>query len=734
MIFNVFAASFAAVALLAMLGAYLKRPKRAELATSAVLAVSAASGAYYQSFWTAVGFGLLMLWGLYSATNAVTFSWRFRVGLTLALVALTALSLAPTVHDEVVCSSNKPLAELRSSCPAVLKQMPAEARDAHVKLAAQGDKGVTQFLLQNVGFRLVRGLDLAGGLRLVYNVQVDEAIRDKRDRAYDQLRASMTKELGLAAGDVPTVEELGKLAAKVKLQKPREHAELIVASFEDAADSAKILDEKHIAPFLREMTVLRGADGKSVTFRIRNEVGADVRDKAVQQAKETIHRRIDGLGVKEAAISVRDEDIIVEVPGNQEKEFDRIREIISETARLEFKLLDDAVNFFEPIASATDAALPVGLRFEIENAPLGLSENGSARSLPSYFARLNKLDNETLEEALKRMREWAATLSIDEDHEIGFGKVFEVNPDTEEFEHVGWRTYFLRAKAELTGDMVRDALAMGDQSDAGLGGWHVQMTLTPLGAERFEEITGANVKKRFAIILDSKVESAPVINEAIGGGTARITMGSGSLQQQLADSRKLELVLRSGALPAPISLSNEQRIGALLGQDAIDDGLKAAALGGMLVLLFMFWQYRRAGGIANLAVAFNLLMQLAILAMFNASMTLPGLAGLALTIGMSVDANVLINERIREEVAAGKSARAAVALGYDRAFSAIFDGNATTLIAGLIMAQYGTGPIKGFAVTLIVGMMTNLFTGVVVTKLLFEWWVSGSRNVKLVLG
>ncbi|MSP25066.1 MAG: protein translocase subunit SecD [Myxococcales bacterium] len=734
MIFKVLAASFAAIALLSVAGAYLKRPKRSVLIWAVVSASFAAGGAYYQSFWPTVGAGLLVVWALIAATNSVTFAWRVKVGMTLAIAVVVMLALFPTIHDEGVCSRTKPVAELRSSCPEVLKQMPSEARDEHMKLAALGEKGFTQFLLQNIGFRLVRGLDLAGGLRLVYNVQVDEAIRDKRDRYYDQLRASMTKQLGLSALDAPTVPEMAKLADKVKLHKPREQSDIITATFQDTADTTKALEDAFIAPFLRELTLLRGADGKAVTFRIRNEVGADVRDRAVQQAKETIHRRIDGLGVKEAAISVRDEDIIIEVPGNQEKEFDRIRELISETARLEFKLLDDAANFFEPIASSPEASLPVGMRFEVENAPLGLGEGGGQRSAPSYFARLNKLDGETIEETLKRMREWAATLQIDEDHEVGFGKVYEVNPDTEQYELVGWRTYFLKAKAELTGDMVRDALASSDQNDAGLGGWHVQMTMTPLGAERFEAITAANVKKRFAIILDAKVESAPVINEAIGGGTARITMGSGNLQQQLEDSRKLELVLRSGALPAPISLSNEQRIGALLGQDAIDDGIKAASVGGLLVVLFMFWQYRWSGGIASLAVAFNLLLQLAILAMFNASMTLPGLAGLALTVGMAVDANVLINERIREEVLAGKSARAAVSLGYDRAFSAIFDGNATTLIAGLIMAQYGSGPIKGFAITLIVGMATNLFTGVVATKLLFEWWVNSSRGMKLSIG
>src|SRR5262249_54101591 len=200
------------------------------------------------------------------------------------------------------------------------------------------------------------------------------------------------------------------------------------------------------------------------------------------------------------------------------------------------------------------------------------------------------------------------------------------------------------------------------------------------------------------------------------------------------DARKLELVLRSGALPAPISPSNEQRIGPSLGADAISQGGKGAIGGITLVLLFMVMYYSRAGFIADVAVLFNLVLQVAILAMLGASMTLPGIAGLALTVGIAVDANVLINERIREELRRGKSPRAAVDVGYEKAFSAIIDGHVTTLISGLILAQYGSGPIKGFAVTLIIGIAASLFTGVVCTRLMFDWAVRGRKVKKLYLG
>jgi preprotein translocase subunit SecD len=212
-------------------------------------------------------------------------------------------------------------------------------------------------------------------------------------------------------------------------------------------------------------------------------------------------------------------------------------------------------------------------------------------------------------------------------------------------------------------------------------------------------------------------------------------MGSQDPEVQLRDSRKLELVLRSGALPAPISPTNEQRIGPSLGRDSIALGIQGAVGGGALVLVFMFMYYGGAGLIANIAVLLNLFLQLAVLATFGASMTLPGIAGLALTLGMSVDANVLINERMREEVRDGKSPRAAVEVAYSKALSAIVDGQLTTIIAGVVLAQYGTGPIKGFAVTLIVGVLCSIFTGVMVTRVLFDLWVRnlGSKG-KLSLG
>jgi preprotein translocase subunit SecD len=722
-IYTVLAIAFGVIGLASLAGAWIKRNKRVPFVWALFCAVVTASAAFYNQFWPVPVFGLMTVWALISALNLMSMNWRLKVGLTWFVALGAVFAFFPTIHDEVLCSEKRGDA-IPETCSAKLSALDTEARAALAESSAAGDEGFLPWMLNNMSFRMVRGLDLKGGLRLVYTVGVEEAVRDKRDRYYDDIRERLTKAFGLAEGDDPTVAEMQKLSEFATVKKVRDNFDTIIVEFANPADSTAKINDDFLTVFLRELNLVRSADGKTVTFQIRNEVESTIRESAVRQAKQTIERRIDGLGVKEAAVLPRDEDIIIEIPGNDERAFADIRDTISQTARLEFKLLDDSSNFFEKYTTAE--GMPEGVRFDIENAPLG-----PGKSQPNFFGRINRLKGESLEEALGRFKEWTASLPVDEDHEIGFEKVYEYDEDADIYEAVGWRTFYIWSKAELTGAEVREAYARADQTDTGFGQWYVLMELSPAGSQAFERITEQNVKKRFAIILDGRVESAPEIREKIGGGTARISMGAGGMQQQHKDAKKLELVLKSGALPAPISPSNEQRIGPSLGADAIDSGLKGASLGAIAVISLMFLFYRRAGFIAVTAVFFNLMLQLTVLSMFSASMTLPGIAGLALTVGMAVDANVLINERIREELRAGKSARAAVQVGYDRAFSAIIDGNATTLISAFVLAQYGTGPIKGFAVTLIVGMLCNLFTGVVVTRLFFEFWVRGRRNVNL---
>jgi preprotein translocase subunit SecD len=695
MLHNILQFGFPALGLICAVGGYLSKPRRSSLWTAAIAGGLAGVAAHYESFWTMVTLVLIMLWAAITASKLIDFAWRFKAGMVAVVFLFAFLSFWPTVS---AMSGGK------VPCP--------------------------QYIQDNVSFRLVAGLDLRGGLRLVYTVDVAEAIRDKRDRFYDEMRGLLATSYGFHEGDkLPSREALAKLVDKVEMTKPKSDASTIIVKFKDPADASKI-DEQFNRRFQYDMQMIKDPTGTEFTYKIKTDVESLIRERAVTQAKETINRRVDELGLREASVVVRDEDIIIEVPGEDEKSFQEIRDIISRTARLEFKILDDDQDFIGSLkGKASDDQMPEGVSLDnMENAPVG-----KGKTNPVHYATVTKKEGETMQDARARLKEFLEKFEMPNDRELGYGVLYETDPDTFRQFEKGWRTYFLYSRADITGDQIRDAAAMPDQ-DSSLGGWHVALTFTDSGGDRFEEITGANVKRRFAIILDEKVESAPVIQTRIAGGHAQITMGASDPQTQLEDSRKLELVLRSGALPAPIMPSNEQRIGPSLGRDSIAQGVKATLVGSVLVLIFMFLYYSRAGLIADLAVVGNLFLQLAVLASFGASMTLPGIAGLALTLGMSVDANVLINERIREELRTGKSPRAAVEAGYDKAFSAIIDGNLTTLLSALILAQYGTGPIKGFAVTLMVGLISNLFTAVFATRVVFDFLVRFRKLKTLRMG
>ncbi len=280
-------------------------------------------------------------------------------------------------------------------------------------------------------------------------------------------------------------------------------------------------------------------------------------------------------------------------------------------------------------------------------------------------------------------------------------------------------TYTVERKTLMTGEVIADARV---RPSTQMEGPYVELILNSRGAKLFEQITAANVNRQLAIVLDGKVKSAPVIRERIGGGRASIT---GNFD--LKDARDLAIVLRAGALPAPVTLAEERTVGPTLGRDSIHQGMVSFAVGGGLVILFMLIYYRGAGLLADCALLLNVVFILAGLAAFEATVTLPGIAGLVLTLGMAVDANVLINERIREELRLGKSVRAAIEAGYERALPAILDSNITTFISGLILFQFGSGPVKGFAVTLCIGLVTSVFTAVICTRIVYDFMLSRRR-------
>jgi preprotein translocase subunit SecD len=280
-------------------------------------------------------------------------------------------------------------------------------------------------------------------------------------------------------------------------------------------------------------------------------------------------------------------------------------------------------------------------------------------------------------------------------------------------------TYTIERKTLMTGEVIADARV---RPSTQMEGPYVELILNSRGAKLFEEITAANVNRQLAIVLDGKVKSAPVIRERIGGGRASIT---GNFD--LREARDLAIVLRAGALPAPVTLAEERTVGPTLGRDSIHQGMVSFAVGGALVVLFMLVYYRGAGLLADMALILNVVFILAALAAFEATVTLPGIAGLVLTLGMAVDANVLINERIREELRLGKTVRAAIEAGYERALPAILDSNITTFISGLILFQFGSGPVKGFAVTLCIGLVTSVFTAVICTRMVYDFRLSRRR-------
>ena len=283
--------------------------------------------------------------------------------------------------------------------------------------------------------------------------------------------------------------------------------------------------------------------------------------------------------------------------------------------------------------------------------------------------------------------------------------------------------YLIKKRVLLDGSSLTDARVMIDSQ---FNEPYVSIEFDRKGARLFEQITGENIKKRLAIVLDKTVYSAPVIQDRIAGGQARIT---GNFTTE--EARDLAIVLRAGALPAPVHIIEERTVGPTLGADSIRMGLMSMVVGGILVILFMLVYYNGAGLIADLALVVNIILIGGGLAAFQATLTLPGIAGIILTIGMAVDANVIIFERIREELASGKTPAASVSAGFDRAALTILDANVTTLIAAIVLFQFGTGPVKGFAVTLGLGIVASLFTALVLSKSIFQFMVAGKQRTTL---
>ena len=570
--------------------------------------------------------------------------------------------------------------------------------------------------------RISPGLDIRGGLRLTYDVAVDEAVRDRRNLRGDQLQREMGERLGMIPKETtPTREQLVKVRERVKLRDEGERGMRL--TFTQPADAEK-LDRDLVLRYgdLREVS----RKGGEIVLEIKKDFLEQIRDTAVQQARETIENRVDGLGLREASVTAQNTDIIVEVPGADQAAFDRIREIISKTARLEFQIVDDESNF---VNSLTD--LPEGITRQTEYVSAGTSKPQTASS---FLLARGKDARRKLTDYIEKLKSEGR---LPEEHEFLLGEADRA-PEEETGKAAAtteqaYRTYTLYGRAEVTGQAIEDAFVANDEKQGGKP--YVAINFNSEGADLFKELTGRNVKRRMAIVLDDVVASAPVIQSEIGGGHCQITLGGfRPYNEILNEARDLVVVLKAGALPVPVRASNEQMIGPSLGEDGVRESVKGALVSFVIVLLFMAVYYEVGGVIANVMLILHLLFLLAAQAFFEATLSLPGIVAAALNMGMAVDANVLINERIREELRLGKSSRVAVEQGFSRAFSSIFDSQITTLVAGIVLFQYGTGPIKAFAVTLIFGICTSLFTGVFCSRIAFDLLVRGIRVQRLRVG
>lgn len=583
--------------------------------------------------------------------------------------------------------------------------------------------------------RMNLGLDIRGGARLSYDVQIGAAIAQRRDRAIESIREQLARDFNFHRGEGRLTEEASqRLATKVTVRRNDLDNRELTIRFVNPADASRVTRQ-----FLAERGLVeRSRSGGTIVAAVRQEEVTALEESAVQEAVRRIENRIDELGVKETSITSRGETIVVEVPGSGDEArdrayFEQIREIIRRTARLEFRLCADNATFLERFQEGGDlnARLPQGITLEAENGvSAGVRPDGSViTAAPLFFSARGPEGLQRLREFIRSIRNEIPDtydLLIGEDEREARRSRAEVPPERKR-----WRTYTVEHIAHVTGDMIQSADVQIKQDT---NQPYVALSFKPDGARAFAQITTDNVKKRFAIVLDERVMSAPVINEPIRNGQASITLGSGDFRTQMREANELMVVLRAGALPAPLSEGTMDFVGPTLGKDTIRSALIAAGVGMVAVMAFMAFWYGSAGMIANAAVILNLLLQLAAIALLGATLTLPGFAGLALTVGMAVDSNVLINERIKEELRAGRSLRAAVDAGYQHAFSAIFDGHVTTFISGVVLLQYGTGPIKGFAVILLIGIVANLFTGVFCTRVVFDWLVKGLRVKKLSLG
>ena len=574
--------------------------------------------------------------------------------------------------------------------------------------------------LEQVESRIIRqGLDLKGGMYIVLEADIPKLVENLapiKDERLEAIIADAKEQSNDPSKDFFTVFEENVKEDGIKLSR---YYHEYGASLEDI------------------MTALK-----------------DEADDAINRVLEILQNRVDQFGVSEPTIQKQGKHrIVVELAGIQDSE--RARALLQSTALLEFYLVKNVAVTNEIIAQMDNALRSDNDQSTPKEKQTTEKEDKSTDDQSTTVSELfgetesnaSDSDNDTNLDDIFAEAPFSGLLTsipgdmgIEEKNIYAFKKLLEEpevqsklnNADgqfllSQEAETASaneavkfYRLYYLEKRPELTGGIVEEAQAnLGALGGGSAGQPVVSLTMNSEGSRTWSRVTGANVGERIAIVLDQKVHMAPSIREKIPGGRTQIE-GFANINE----AKDLAIILRAGALPAPVNIIEERIVGPSLGADSITQGTQAVLIGLVTVLVFMLVYYRLAGTVADFALIWNILLVLAVLASLQATLTLPGIAGLILTVGMSIDANVIIFERIREELRKGKTPKAAIDAGYDRALTTIIDANVTTLIASLVLYQFGTGPIKGFATVLFWGILISMFTAVFITRTIFSAYVS----------
>jgi len=627
--------------------------------------------------------------------------------------------------------------------------------------------GLTIFFVGICGFYLfpsVQNLYVSYQMDQMTESERQEYRQNNRQRLQDIQEGSLNLGLDLQGGMHVTLEV--QMASRL-----RQLASNVDARFNEALDAARKRvqeeDVRLVDAFVQEfesgnpdgrLSRYFRSESDGITRRSSNDEVQEYlqtqADDAVDQAMEIVRNRVNRYGVTEPSIQKQgSQRVSVELPGVEEPE--RVRSLLESASQLTFHLMAEPqqvqnsvqriIEYYEPSAADTariaDADTTGGTAEEdtTEGTALatdGANQQGTTLSEPGgeesagpqnpLLSAMQPLPRQgssvvgrVLESDTAQVNDLLADPKVQSMIPTGVDFLWGARNLAPEGQEPMYQLLAVQEEADLTGDVITEASVTFDQQTNQPA---VSMTMNSEGSRLWARITRANVGEQFAIVLDDVVYSNPVVEQPITGGRSQID-GLDSRQE----AQDIVTILRSGSLPAPVDIISERTVGPSLGEASIRAGIISVVSGLLLVVLFMIMYYRTAGVVADVALLLNVIMILGILAGFGATLTLPGIAGIVLTIGMAVDANVLIFDRIREEQATGKTLRAAIDAGYEQSLSAILDANITTFFVGVILFSFGVGPIQGFAVTLMAGILASLFTAIIVTRLIFDYMVEERR-------